>query len=54
MDMEKIKNTLDDVGRKANCFVDGFAAFHNFEIWQVWLGVVVAVIVILLIVIVIC
>ncbi|SMC67376.1 hypothetical protein [Sporomusa malonica] len=54
MDIGKIKNTIDDVGRKANSVVDGFAAFHNFEQYQVWLGVVAMIALVVLIAIVIC
>jgi phage shock protein PspC (stress-responsive transcriptional regulator) len=54
MDIGKIKDSIDDVGRKTNGIVDGFAAFHNFERWQVWLGVVVVIVLILLISIVLC
>ena len=54
MDIGKIKDTFDTAGRKVNYFVDGFAAFHNFELWQVWLGIVFAIVLAVLIIIVIC
>ena len=54
MDIEKIKTTIDDVGRKTSSAVNGFAAFHNFESWQVWLGLVIMIILTLLIVLILC
>lgn len=54
MDKEKIKNAIDDVIRKTDKIVEGFAAFHNFENWQVWFGIVAVMVLIMLIVIVIC
>lgn len=49
MNKEKIKNAIDDVGRKANCAVNDFAAFHNFENWQVWLAIATVIALIILI-----
>ena len=46
MNKEKIKNVIDDVGRKANWAIDGFAAFHNFEKWQVWLAIAIVIVLI--------
>ena len=48
MDKEKIKNAIDDVGRKADNIVSGFAAFHNFEKWQIWLCIAVIVLIVLI------
>ncbi|CQR73407.1 hypothetical protein SOV_51870 [Sporomusa ovata DSM 2662] len=48
MNKEKIKNMFDDVGRKANYVIDDFAAFHNFEKWQVWLAIAIVIVLIVL------
>ena len=53
MDIGKIKSTIDNVGRKANIAVDGFAAFHNFEQYQVWLGIIVVLVLVVLLAIII-
>ncbi len=50
MDIGKIKNTIDDAGRKVNGFVDGFAAFHNFEQWQVWLAIAIVITLVMLVI----
>lgn len=54
MNTEKIKNAIEDVGRKTDVVVEGFAAFHNFEKWQVWVGIVILILLIVLIVNGIC
>ncbi|QDR80729.1 hypothetical protein [Sporomusa termitida] len=54
MDIEKIKTTIDDVGRKTKGAVNGFAAIHNFESWQVWLGLVILIVLTLLIALILC
>lgn len=50
MDIGKIKNTIDGVGRKVN----GFAAYHNFDQWQIWLAIALVIALVTLIIIVIC
>ncbi|TWH46491.1 hypothetical protein [Sporomusa sp. KB1] len=50
MNKEKIKNVIDDVGRKTNWAIDGFAAVHNFEKWQVWLAIAILIVLIMMII----
>jgi uncharacterized membrane protein YjjP (DUF1212 family) len=41
-EIKQVQKKLDNAGHKADDAVEAVAEKHNFEKWQVWLGVLVA------------